>query len=109
MRVLHTGAALLLTRARLIAERCRRSQQSNRREQHDETLHSLHRFTSSQPRGGTTQAAQEFRPFPCCTDWSTLSESGLAGLVLCQIGRVRRRASVLEPALNANLRGLCAS
>ena len=64
MRVLLTGAALLLTRARLIAERCRRSQQSDRREQHDETLHSLHRFTSSQPRGGTTQAAQEFSAVP---------------------------------------------
>ena len=48
MRVLLTGAALLLTRARLIAESRRRGQQSDRREEHDKTLDSLHTFTSSQ-------------------------------------------------------------
>jgi hypothetical protein len=44
MRVLLTGAALLLTRARLIAESRRRGQQSDRREEHDKTLDSLHTF-----------------------------------------------------------------
>ena len=48
MRVLLAGAALLLTRAGLIAESRRRGQQSDRREEHDKTLDSLHTFTSSQ-------------------------------------------------------------
>jgi hypothetical protein len=38
MRVLLTGAALLLARAGLITESRGRGQQSDRREQHDETL-----------------------------------------------------------------------
>jgi hypothetical protein len=66
MRVLLTGAALLLTRARLIAERrCRRGQQSYRREEHDETLHSLHRFHLLSTKRWDRDNAQEFGRFQC--------------------------------------------
>ena len=59
MRVLLAGAALLLTRAGLIAESRRRGEQSERREEYDKTLDSLHTFTSSQTTRWTTQAVQE--------------------------------------------------